>query len=403
MGWPDWARWSGWCLARLAGIPSRAALGGRFAVDLALLALLVAAFLSGLIAAGEGLNRFVVHLYAAYGLLGMAVLHVFLERQPLLRRLRALLGAGPPGQTSPIRPDARGQYATRDGERGPALSPSPGHGVRPARRHLLAAGGGALVGVLFGRLWPAGPSADLHESGDLGLTYHQWSAPSYVGAISRALSWGAPPELERRIADVKTFVLPRDMAVGGMSLEQAVERRRSVRDYATRPLDLRQVSRLMHSAAGLTDQSSRFRAAPSAGALYPLEVYAVANRVEGLDRGLYRYDPASHSLGLLREGDLRSDLLQACLGQGMVASAGLVVVLSAVFQRTRWKYGERAYRYVLLEAGHVGQNLYLAATALGLGACAIGAFYDDQVNRLLGVDGADEAAVYVISVGAPSH
>ena len=106
-----------------------------------------------------------------------------------------------------------------------------------------------------------------------------------------------------------------------------------------------------------------------------------------------------HGLELLQQGDFRTAVTQAGLGQDFLGRANVCFVLSAMFQRTRWKYRERAYRYVLLEAGHVGQNLYLAATSMGLGACAVGAFFDDKFNDLLGLDGKEEAVLYVISVG----
>jgi SagB-type dehydrogenase family enzyme len=108
---------------------------------------------------------------------------------------------------------------------------------------------------------------------------------------------------------------------------------------------------------------------------------------------------ADHTLERLRSGDLRQALMAAGLGQEMLGQAPVCFVLSAIFQRTRWKYRERAYRYILIEAGHIGQNLYLAATSLGLGACAAGAFLDDQLNDLLGLDGEEEAALYMIAVG----
>jgi len=271
-------------------------------------------------------------------------------------------------------------------------------GVR--RRDVLVAGGAAAGGLLLARAWPEPRPADPGERGDLGLAYHRWSALGY--AARPALDWGDPPEPERRPDGMKTIPLPRQMAQGGLSLEAAIDRRRSIRDYSTQPLTLPQLSRLLYSAQGLTDPAAGLRAAPSAGALYPLETYTVARRVDGLAPGLYRYVPESHALDVLREADLGAPLLQACLDQGAVGAAGVVVVLTGVFQRTRWKYGERAYRYVLLEAGHVAQNLYLAATALGLGACAIGAFRDDQLDALLGVDGSTEAALYVVTIGQPA-
>ena len=182
-------------------------------------------------------------------------------------------------------------------------------------------------------------------------------------------------------------------------MEDAIEARRSRRTYAAGPLSLENLSRLLHAAGGITDPARGFRAAPSAGALYPVEVYAVVHDVAGLDAGLYHYAPSGHALEHVRSQDLRAPMVVASIGQEMVGRAQVCLVLSALFQRTRWRYHERTYRYVLLEAGHIAQNVYLAATALGLGACAIGAFLDDGLNRLLGIDGSEESALYILAVG----
>ena len=112
-----------------------------------------------------------------------------------------------------------------------------------------------------------------------------------------------------------------------------------------------------------------------------------------------RYFVANHALEQLQSGDLRVAMVTAGIGQEMLGRAQVCFILSAIFQRTRWKYRERTYRYVLLETGHIGQNLYLAATSMGLGACAVGAFLDDNLNELLGIDGEEEAALYIITVG----
>jgi SagB-type dehydrogenase family enzyme len=125
----------------------------------------------------------------------------------------------------------------------------------------------------------------------------------------------------------------------------------------------------------------------------------VVHDVAGLERGLYHYSVADHTLEQLRAENLRRTIVVAGIGQDMLGQAQVCFVLSAFFQRLRWKYRERTYRYALLEAGHIGQNLYLAATSMGLGACAVGAFLDDELNNLLELDGQQEAALYMISVG----
>jgi SagB-type dehydrogenase family enzyme len=207
-------------------------------------------------------------------------------------------------------------------------------------------------------------------------------------------NWGGQPERYKTYADAKRIALPDPRGYRGLSLEEAVEARRSRRDYTSEPLSLAELSRLLYAAQGITERQRSLRAAPSAGALYPIELYAVAHDVAGLEPGIYHYAVPTHELELLRPGDFRAAVTRAGLGQ-----AGVCFILSAVFQRTRWKYHERTYRYVLIEAGHIGQNLYLAATSMGLGVCAVGAFLDDGLNGLLELDGEEEAALYTLAVG----
>jgi SagB-type dehydrogenase family enzyme len=142
-----------------------------------------------------------------------------------------------------------------------------------------------------------------------------------------------------------------------------------------------------------------FRAAPSAGALYPIETYPVVNRVEEIPAGIYHYSVKESQILLIREGFFGHALSQAALGQGMLADAACVFVWTAVVERSKWKYRERAYRYIYMDAGHLGQNLYLAATGLGLGCCTVGAFFDDEIDRLIGIDGEKEISVYLGAVG----
>ena len=164
-------------------------------------------------------------------------------------------------------------------------------------------------------------------------------------------------------------------------------------------MSLAELSHLLHYSSGITDERQGLRAAPSAGATYPIEVYAIVNNVEGLARGTYHYLIESHELEPLREGDFRNEMSRAALQERMFKQANVIVALSSVFQRTQQRYRERAQRYICFEAGHIAQNTYLEATALGLGACAIGAFYDEEFNRLLGLDGKNESVLYLLAVG----
>jgi SagB-type dehydrogenase family enzyme len=177
-------------------------------------------------------------------------------------------------------------------------------------------------------------------------------------------------------------------------LLDVIAARRSVRQFEATPVSDADIALMLWAAQGVTDESRGFRAAPSAGALYPLELY-----VADAD-GLARYLPDTEELEQIDDGDARRALAAASLAQGFVATAPIVFVMTGVVERTAGKYGERAERYVHMEAGHAAQNLLLVATQLGLGGCSVGAFVDDAVRRVIGVD-EDETPLYVIPVGVP--
>lgn len=188
--------------------------------------------------------------------------------------------------------------------------------------------------------------------------------------------------------------LPKPKQEGSASLEQALSSRRSVREFGRGNLTLEEIAQLLWAAQGVSGPGDK-RTAPSAGALYPLEVHLA------MAEGLYHYHPADHALLCRSEEDKRTALFNAALRQPAVRDAPVVFILSAVFSRTEAKYGrERTARYVHLEAGHAAQNLLLQATAIGLGAVPIGAFYDDQVQPVLELE-AKLAPLYLIPVGRP--
>jgi SagB-type dehydrogenase family enzyme len=186
---------------------------------------------------------------------------------------------------------------------------------------------------------------------------------------------------------------------GETSLAKALAQRESERSYERAALSLDDAAQLLWAAQGVTHAEGR-RTAPSAGALYPLEIYLVAGRVEGLEAGTYRYRPDGHRLVPVREGDHRAALAKAALGQSWVGTAPAVVVVAAVFERTRAKYGGRADRYVPIEAGAAGQNVCLQATARGLGSVMVGAFRDGKVSEVVGLR-EGETPLLLIPVGAP--
>lgn len=267
------------------------------------------------------------------------------------------------------------------------------------RRAFLVSAPSALAGFVAGRWALREGVPPLAGEVDVVQAYHQWSKPGYLGLLGTALNWGQPLSPYKTYPGQPRVPLPRGPAMVGLSVEEAILRRRSQRDFTNKPLSLSNLSHVLQMAAGITEPSYPLRAAPSAGALYPIEIYVVVSRVEGIPPGIYHFAVWEHALEVLRKGDFRFPMVAAAVGQDMPGEAAVTFVLSGIFQRTRWKYRERAYRYVLLEAGHIGENLYLASTSLGLGCVAIGAFFDDQVNDLLGLDGAAEAALYLLCVG----
>jgi len=192
-----------------------------------------------------------------------------------------------------------------------------------------------------------------------------------------------------------------------LSVEQALAYRRSIRKYLDSPLSLMELSQLLWAAYGISDPVHGFKTTPSAGATYPLEIYIVVktngvkiNETHYLKPGIYKYIPDQHALVLIKEGDYSKKLMEAALNQEWVGNAPVNIVITAVFERTTRVYGDRGIRYVYLEAGHAGQNVYLEATGLGLGCVVIGAFYDEYVAEILGLN-QGEKPIYIIPVGRP--
>lgn len=208
----------------------------------------------------------------------------------------------------------------------------------------------------------------------------------------------AEPPAQRSTGRV--IELPAPRLDGEVSVEAALLRRRSVREYRAEPLQLAEVSQLLWAAQGVSDPATGARTAPSAGALYPLDVSIALARTEGVEPGMYRYRPSSHSLVETRPGDPRRVLAEAASGQAAVRNASAVIVIAGVYERTTLKYGDRGIRYVHLEAGHAAQNVYLQATALNLGTVVVGAFDDSAVRQIAGL-AEDERPLYLIPVGRP--
>jgi len=197
-----------------------------------------------------------------------------------------------------------------------------------------------------------------------------------------------------------TIRLPEPKHRGSVSLEETIYKRRATRTYRDGPLTLEEVSQLLWAAGGKTIDgiTGATRSYPSAGGLYPLEIYLVAGEVNGLASGIYHYNWEKHTINQVKEGDLRQQLMLAALGQRAIANAPVSIVVTAVYSRTTRKYGKRGeIRYVPMDMGGAGQNIHLQAEALGLGAGIIGAFKDEAVKKVLGVE--EETPLYIMPVG----
>lgn len=200
----------------------------------------------------------------------------------------------------------------------------------------------------------------------------------------------------------KMITLPKPKIKGTVSLEETIKKRRSRRSFLAKPLALEQVSQLLWAAQGITDERTGFRASPSGGACYPLDLYLVVGKdgVEGLEAGVYHYLVADHSLEIHLIGDKRRALALASLGQMFIAQAPISIVTTCQYSRITGRYGQRGIRYAHIEVGHVGENIYLQAEALGLGTVAIGAFSDGMVAKCLSLP-KEQEPLYIMPVGYP--
>ena len=256
---------------------------------------------------------------------------------------------------------------------------------------LAAFSSAILLGIAAG----GGPKKD-----DPGSKFHEASALNLVRMMRYILPSKPPPPVPKSYPAAKRIELP-SVKGPGESLYKSISRRRSVRNYSNEELTLVELSQLCWAASGVSGRIGgyRLRTAPSAGALYPLELYLMVNRVNSVPRGIYHYHPHDHVLEEVRLGDFSGSLTRAALGQDMTGGSAVTFIISSIFSRITSKYDVRGYRYAYIEAGHVSQNIYLTATALGLGSVAIGAFFDEKVNDILEIDGIEESSLYLHPVG----
>jgi SagB-type dehydrogenase family enzyme len=221
------------------------------------------------------------------------------------------------------------------------------------------------------------------------------------------LDWSSMPSQYKTYTEAVRIPLPWPRLNEGPSIWEVMRRRRSVRAYTGESMSLEELSQLLWATQGVRETVAgpyvefKLRTAPSAGGLYPIETYIYADRIKCLKKGIYHYVIGDHQLELIREGDYSREIRAGALDQRIAQQAAVVFIWSAVFQRSKWKYLQRAYRYVFLDAGHIAQNLALAAEALDCGSCQIGAIYDDEMNALLELDGVNESVIYMSSIAKP--
>lgn len=363
----------------------------RWALEVLLLLAAGATVATGMIADRLDLHDLGLHRQLGYVMAGLALVHVVVHRRALRPpRFR---------RRPPPRPDALDAAPDRT-TAAPAEIPSPA--APPpllGRRAALVSGLLGMAGAGAGWLARGAVEPTPYDGGDVGLFYHRESSLGLKGLLGNLLDWGTEPERYKTVSGLEPLPLPPVTSAPGMSVADALQQRRSRREYADRALSAGELAWIVAAASKITADDDR-RTAPSAGALHPIELYVAAGRVDGIPAGLYHVDVRGQALEPLRHASVPSDLVLAALGQGFVGTAPAVLVLTGYFQRTRWKYHARHYRYVCWEAGHIAQNVYLAAEAAGLAACVVGAFLDGVLNDALGIDGRTEAALGLVAVGA---
>jgi SagB-type dehydrogenase family enzyme len=353
--------------------------------------------LSGVIADLWDLNDFWYHTVAGYVMGGFAIAHVVLNWGRLVAYGRFRLRRETRGEAAGVAGGKIARPKATDA-RAPAARGWLGRALL-SRRGFIGLSVGGLAGWSLGR--GLRPPPQIAAGSDVGVVYHEWSKPGIIDALGSVANWGQFPELYKQYPDATRISLPPPRLDGGRPTAMTIAERRSTRSYSSQPMTPDELSRVLFLATGIsTDKwGNARRTAPSSGALYPIELYAVIHNVEGIDRGVYHYALREHALEQVRAGDFRSHVVEQGISQEFLGECGAVLFLTNIPQRMRPKYQDRSYRYGLLEAGHIGENAYLGATSAGLGACGVGAFMDDAINDMLGVDGVEEAVVYMLAVG----
>jgi SagB-type dehydrogenase family enzyme len=241
----------------------------------------------------------------------------------------------------------------------------------------------------------------MNKDENIGDIYHEET--KYHRDYRMTRTW-TPPEMAepyKIYSNAKKIHLPKSDLSSGISIWDVILQRRSIRQYSSESISIDELSIILWATQGITLTLGRhgLRAAPSAGALYPIETYIQINHVEQLEAGIYHYGILNHELEMIRKGDFGAEMAHSALGQSMMRNSAFNLIWTGIIARSKWKYLERAYRYIYMDAGHICQNAYLASEALGMGCCGIGAFFDDEVGEIIGVDGKEEIVVYMCSIG----
>lgn len=215
------------------------------------------------------------------------------------------------------------------------------------------------------------------------------------------LDWANKPDMYKSYSKAQKIRLKKEFPSKTLEIVKTLKKRKSIRTFSNKQVSLKELSFLLWSSTGIQRKKNNyeFRTAPSAGALYPIETYIVVHNVEGLQKGLYHYNIEFHELEKLKIKDFSLDLIHGAMEQKMCGIVPFVIIWTAIFSRSKWKYGQRAYRYIYLDAGHIAQNLAICATSIGLGSCQIGAFFDDEINKIVGINGIDESTIYMSVLG----
>jgi SagB-type dehydrogenase family enzyme len=271
----------------------------------------------------------------------------------------------------------------------------------------------AIIIIMYSIMACAGNRDDGQDNGQGIEEYTEESFPAFADDYIEANYMDLTDDIEVNNTALTddtplTYILPEPVLRGDMSVEEALYNRRSRRNFEDRALTIEQLSQILWATYGISDERG-FRTAPSAGAMFPLEIFVVVGNVEGIEAGVYRFVPHEHKIVRTAQGDVRSELTQAALGQTMIQEAPITIVHTAVMSRTTGRYGEvQGRRYVYMEVGHSAQNVYLQVEALGLGTCAVGAFIDIYISgagdvpcirELLGISGGDEEPLYLMPIG----